>query len=61
MADKVKTKKINWKQVALVAKVSVFWVLVAGVIVLVQQTDKAAYTRGMNDGYNSAATTIRSK
>ena len=61
MADKVKTKKINWKQVALVAKVSVFWVLVAGVIVLVQQTDKAAYTRDMNDGYNSAATTIRSK
>lgn len=61
MADKVTKKKINWKQVALVAKVSVFWVLVAGVIVLVQQTDKAAYTRGMSEGYNSAATTIRSK
>jgi len=45
----------------LIAKVSVFWILVAGVVILGQQTDKAAYTRGMNDGYNSAATTIRSK
>lgn len=60
MADKVK-KKRDYSKAILIAKVSVFWVLLAGVIVLVQQTDKAAYTRGMNDGYNSAATTIRSK
>jgi hypothetical protein len=60
MADKVK-KKRDFSKAILIAKVSVFWILVAGVIVLVQQTDKAAYTRGMSDGYNSAATTIRSK
>jgi len=60
MADKVK-KKRDFSKAILIAKVSVFWVLLAGVIVLVQQTDKAAYTRGMSDGYNSAATTIRSK
>jgi hypothetical protein len=60
MADKVK-KKRDYSRAILIAKVSVFWVLLAGVIVLVQQTDKAAYTRGMSDGYNSAATTIRSK
>jgi hypothetical protein len=60
MADKVK-KKRDFSKAILIAKVSVFWILVAGVVILVQQTDKAAYTRGMNDGYNSAATTIRSK
>lgn len=60
MADKTK-KKRDYSKAILIAKVSVFWVLLAGVIILVQQTDKAAYTRGMNDGYNSAATTIKSK
>jgi len=59
MADKVKKKQVEtWKTVLLV---SVFWALAFGVVILVQQVDKAAYTRGMLAGYNSAATTIKSK
>jgi len=40
MADKVK-KKRDFSKAILIAKVSVFWILVAGVVILVQQTDKA--------------------
>lgn len=56
MADKKQTKKlnINWKSVKLVAKVSMFWLLLAGVILLVQATDKNAYSRGVNDGLHQA-------
>lgn len=60
MADKATKKRVNWKQVALVAKVSVFWILVAGVIVLVQNVDKSAEKRGQLEGYTKAASTIQS-
>jgi len=59
MADKVK-KKRDFSKAILIAKVSVFWILVAGVIVLVQSVDKSAEKRGQLEGYTKAATTIQS-
>lgn len=60
MADKVK-KKRDLTKLKLIIQVSLFWVVLAGVIILVQQTDKAAYTKGMLDGYTKAAATIKAK
>lgn len=37
---------------------SLFWIVVAGVIILVQQVDKSSYTHGYADGFSKAKTIL---
>lgn len=57
---KDKKKKRDYTKAVLIAKVSLFWVVLAGIVVLVQAVDKNAEQRGQLQGYTKAATTIQS-
>ena len=62
MADKVtKKKKRDYSKAILIAKVSMFWLVVAGVAILVQATERNAYVRGQVAGFAQATASIQSK
>lgn len=56
---KTPKKKRDHSKLWLAVQVSLFWVILAGVIILVQSVDKNAYTRGMQDGYSRAVSTLK--
>ena len=60
MADKV-TKKRDFSKAILIAKVSVFWVIVASLAVAFVTVDLNAYVRGQNDGNAQAIHDFKSK
>jgi len=53
-------KKINKEKLSVIVRVSLFWLTLAGVVILVQSVDKSAEKRGQLEGYTKAATTIQS-
>ena len=61
MAEKVTKKKRDFTKVKLIAQVSLFWLILAGVIMLVQSVDKNSYVRGVNDGVTKTIQTLNVK
>jgi hypothetical protein len=61
MADKVTKKKRDFSKAILIAKVSMFWLVVAGVVILVQATERNAFVRGQVAGFAQATASIQAK
>jgi len=60
MADKVK-KKRDYTKAKLIVQVSAFWLIVAGVVILVQATERNAFVRGQVAGFAQATSAIQAK
>jgi hypothetical protein len=60
MADKV-NKKRDYSKAILILQVSAFWVILAGVVILVQNTERNAFVRGQVAGFAQATSSIQAK
>lgn len=58
---KQEKKKRDLSKAKLIVQVSVFWVLLAGVIILVQNVERNAFVRGQVAGFTQATASIKAK
>lgn len=54
-------KKRDLTKAKLIVQVSLFWVILAGVVVLVQATERNAFVRGQVAGFAQATAAIQAK